>query len=71
MAEEKKSDEPKEEKPKAPAKGETIRLVHTVKFNGELVCGATTYPVKDGVVEVAPWHVDHARQAGYRPEAVG
>lgn len=51
---------------KAEPKPEIVRLTHPDKWTGTLACGETEYAVKDGVVNVAPEHITHAEQAGFR-----
>jgi|GEM_PF-2535361 hypothetical protein len=51
---------------KAKKKSDLVRLQHAIDYDGELVCEKTSYPVVAGAVEVNPWHVEHAKQAGFR-----
>ena len=43
-----------------------IRLQHEHRGNWTLSIGTHDYAVVDGVVEVEPWHLDAATQAGFR-----
>lgn len=51
----------------AKAANEKIKLKAAIEWDGELAVGEARYPVQAGVVEVPPWHVENAYQAGFRP----
>lgn len=64
-----------DEQPKAAAKAAqpkaAAKTTFTLKHDGApgdvLSIGATNYPVTEGMVEVAPEHLEAALQAGWRP----
>ena len=56
----------KAEKAKPAAKS-TITLKHDGIPGDLLSIGETNYPVSEGMVEVAPEHLEAALQAGFRP----
>lgn len=57
----------KENEAKDGEKGDLVRLVHeSDKGSFVLTIGKTRYDVTDGVVDVAPEHVEAAQQAGFR-----
>lgn len=65
------SDDPKETKAETPKKGkaepaELVKLQHEMRTNWTLRIDASEYTVTAGAVEVPAWHVDAARQAGFR-----
>ena len=58
------------EKPKRAAKAVTVRMVNPDEAGTTFSVGEETYTVDaDGVVEVAPEHIEGAKIAGFQVEA--